>query len=201
MNNDNDLMLDVGQADKLKFAFRRAGYSNGEIDKLCEGTILRDFRNVLLGRAEVKMIENVIDLDADPFVPDGWIVKEHKRGGLFKWNSDQILFYLSDKQKNGRSMNGNRLRKELEDKPVFNANLIDYLLANQHLIPDEWKKDEEGRTRFIFAWGTIYRPSRSSLYVRCMYWNGDKWDWECDWLFRWIIRGWGVDRPAALRAS
>jgi hypothetical protein len=33
----------------------------------------------------------------------------------------------------------NSLREELIARPVFNANLLDYLLKNPHLIPAEWK--------------------------------------------------------------
>ena len=68
----SDLMLDVGQANELKLAFRRANYTNDDIKRLCEGNVLADVRTVLLGRTEryicltVKMGEHVIDCNADP---------------------------------------------------------------------------------------------------------------------------------------
>jgi hypothetical protein len=193
----SDLMLDVGQANELKLAFRKANYTNDDIKRLCEGSVLADVRNVLLGHAEVKLVEHVIDLDADPFVPNNWKVEKHQQGGSFKWDPKQVQFYLSEPQRKEKSIEGNKLRKELEGKPVFNANLLDYLLAHPHLIPEDWKQDEKGRTRYIFFWGTIYRHSDDYLYVRCLDWGDGGWDWGHGWL----DRGWIVDGPAALRAS
>jgi hypothetical protein len=71
----SDLMLDVGQAVELKEAFRRGGYNNAEIKQLSTGDTLAQVRNVLRGLAEIKSVEHVIDLGADPFLPDGWKVE------------------------------------------------------------------------------------------------------------------------------
>lgn len=194
----SDLMLDVGQANELKLAFRRANYTNDDIKRLCEGNTLADIRNVLLGKAEVNMLEYVIDLNADPFIPEGWSVVQHQRGGSFKWNPKAVKLYLSKPQRKEESIDGNKLGRELENKPaVLNANILDYLLAYPHLIPEEWKKDEKGRTRNIFFWGTLYRGSVGGLFVRCLCWGGGKWC-SCG---RWVGFDWGVGDPAALRAS
>lgn len=64
--------------------------------------------------------------------------------------------------------------KELEDQPVLNANVLDFLREHPELIPDEWKG------KFTFFWGTIYRHRDGDLYVRCLYWDGGRWDWGCD---------------------
>jgi hypothetical protein len=193
------LMLDVGRANELKLAFRRANYTNNDIKRLCEGTILSDVRNVLLGHAEVKTLEHVIDLDADPFIPDGCTVEEgkHQKGGSFKWDPAKVQLYLSPNQQNGKSMKGEALFAELAGKPVFNANLLDYLLAHKHLIPEGWKKDEQGRTRYIFFWGTEYRCSGGRPFVRYLCWADGRWYWGRLWL----VCGWDVCHPAVLPAS
>ena len=49
--------LDVGLANELKLAFRRHGYSSEEVKRLSEGDTLGQFRNVLLGHAEIKMLD------------------------------------------------------------------------------------------------------------------------------------------------
>lgn len=192
-------MLDVGQADELKLAFRRANYTNNDIKRLCEGTILSDVRNVLLGHAEVKTREHIIDLDADPFIPDGCTVEEgkHQKGGSFKWDPAKVQLYLSPSQQDGRSINGEALSAELAGKPVFNANLLDYLLAYKYLIPEEWKKDEQGRTRYTSFLGTEYRCSGGHPFVRCLSWTDSRWHSSRLWL----VCSWGVGAPAALRAS
>lgn len=188
--------LDVGQANELKLAFRHTGWTNEELKQLCEGNTLAEFCKVLLGQAEVKVLEYVIDCDADPFVLSGWTVEEHQKGGQFKFDPAQVEFWLSDRQRKGEFIEGNKLRKELAQKPVLNANVLDYLCAHPHFIPEEWKRDSEGRTRYIFFWGTIYRDSDSHLYVRYLCWSGGRWGSLCSWLGH----NWGVCDPAALRA-
>jgi len=191
----NDLMLDVGQANELKLAFRRADFSNDDIKRLCEGNVLADVRRVLLGHAAINVVEHAIDCDAQPFVPDGWSVEEHQKGGAFKWdrNAQKDALYLSKGQAGSKYIEGNKLRKELSDKstPVLNANALDYLIANPHLIPEEWKG------KYVFFWGTVYRSRGGSLFVRCLYWGGGRWDWCYDWL------DYGFDGydPAAVRVS
>jgi len=139
----------------------------------------------------------VIDCDADPFVPEGWKVEEHKQGGQLTFDPSQVEFYLDDGQKGGSSIVGNKLRQRLADKPVLNANVLDYLLANPDLIPDEWKTNEAGNTRYIFFWGTVYRNRGGGLCVRCLYWGGGRWGWGYDWLGS----GFNGSSPAAVRAS
>ena len=136
--------------------------------------------------------EHVIDCDAPSFIPDGLKVKEHQKSGKLTWDAPKVTLYLSDNQKDGKIIEGNRLRKELADKPVLNANVLDYLLANPHLIPEEWKG------KAIFFWGTIYRRLSGDLYVRSLYWGDGGWDWRSGWLDG---GGWRGDDPAAVFAK
>lgn len=135
--------------------------------------------------------EHLIDFDAAPFLPDGWKVEEHQKGGAFKWNAAKVKLHLSKNQQGGKIIQGNKLRDELKTQTVFNANVLDYLLANPHLIPEEWKG------KYVFFWGTVYSHSSGSLCVRCLYWRDGGWRWS----FRWLCRGWYGRRPAALSAS
>lgn len=131
---------------------------------------------ILSGRATIAYKEHVIDLDAQPRIPyDGWTVEEHKKGGQFKWDPKKVALFLSSKQESG-NIEGNKLRKELADKPVYNANLLDYLLDNPHLIPEEWKGNA------VFFWGTIYRYSDGHLDVRCLIFDGGHWQQSRNWL-------------------
>jgi hypothetical protein len=153
---------------------------------------------ILSGSATLAYNEHVIDLDADPRIPyDGWKVEEHKKGGQFTWNPEKVKLFLHDKQQNGKTIEGNKLRKELANTAVFNANLLDYLLDNPQLIPDEWKVDENGKTRYIFFWGTIYRSSGGDLCVRCLCFGGGRWEQSRSWL----DDNWGANDPSAVAAS
>lgn len=188
----SELTFDVGLASKLKQAVIRNGIADlADIDWLCEGENLANVRRVRLGHAVVTVPEHLIDCDANPFVPNGWKVEEHQKGGAFKWDASQVTLHLDKGQKNGSYVEGNKLRTLLAGKPVLNANVLDYLLANPHLIPEEWKG------KAIFFWGTVYRDSSGDLYVRYLYWSGGGWRWRGDWLGG----GWRGDYPAALRAS
>lgn len=141
--------------------------------------------------------KHLIDCDAGPFVPKGWKVEEHKKGGQFVFDHPaQVTLYLSKNQQGGKCIEGHKLRKELADEPVLNANVLDYLLKNTRLIPEDWKEDEKGNTRYIFFWGTIYRYSDGDLCVRFLFWGGDAWDWSN----RWLDDGWDGFGPAAVRA-
>jgi hypothetical protein len=154
-------------------------------------------QRLLSGASEIVIRKHLIDCDASPFVPDGWKVEDHQKGGQFDWSAASVKFHLDAGQQNGKYLEGNKLRKQLSGKPVLNANVLDYLLKNPDLIPEDWKKDEKGNTRYIFFWGTIYRNSDGSLCVRYLYWLDGGWRWDAYWLGH----GWGDYSPAALRAS
>jgi ribosomal protein S27E len=74
-------MLDVGQANELKLAFRRANYTNDDIKRLCEGTILADVRNVLIGCAEINMKQSTYTLVTCPNCK--------KTTGIVPWDHDR----------------------------------------------------------------------------------------------------------------
>lgn len=186
----SNLMLDVDQAGELKAAFRRGGWTNAEIKSLCEGDILAQVRKVILGRAEIKPLLYLIDCDVAPYVLDGWKVEEHLKGGQYQWDPSKTQLYLSKKQKGG-VVEGNKLRQELAKQPVLNADVLDYLLQNPQLIPEDWKG------KYVFFWGTVYRNSRGNLYVRYLYWRGDEWRW----VYNWLDNNFNNNNPAAVRAS
>lgn len=154
----------------------------------------------LAGHAEIVVKKHVIDLGAEPFVAVGWKVEEHVKHddtNQFEWDASKVQFHLDKGQENGKRIEGDKLRKALAGKPVLNANVLDYLLKHPHLIPEDWKKGETGKTRYICFWGTIYRYADGYLYIRCLCWYGGRWDWQA----RRLSYNWYGDGPAALRAS
>jgi hypothetical protein len=109
----------------------------------------------------------LVDLDADPFVPDGWQLVDHCRGGTFAWDLSKIGLYLAPEQKSGSSVLGYELLEILRQGPhvPFNANLVDFILANTHLIPDP--------EIFCFscAWGTRYKNRDGQECVRGLHYG------------------------------
>ncbi len=138
----------------------------------------------------------IIDCDADPFIPEGWSVVEHHKGGQVEFDSSKIVFHLEPEQRNGLIV-GNELRERLKSQPVMNANVLDFLLKHPDLIPESWEYDERGRKRRIYFWGTIFCDSDGNLFIRCLYRSGSKWRWGCPWL----DCCWDGQDPAAVLAS
>ncbi len=170
-------LYSVGQMNQLGDALEKAGFTPKDVTELRSFAGLGEFKAVLKGQARIVKIKHLIDLDADPFVPDNsWHVEEHIKGGKFKFDPKKVVLCLYEEQQNGGVINGNKLRKKLKGKSVFNANLLDFLWAHPNLIPEEWKG------KVVYFWGTIYRPSDDRLYVRGLIWYNDEWRWRCLWL-------------------
>lgn len=185
-------LFSVGLAHKVCLVAETQGYTPELLNALAENkTLFGQLLQVQLGHAEIKMVEHLIDCDVDPFVPDGWSVEEHKKGGKIQSDVSKIELWLAKGQQNSKVIGGNKLREELKGKKVLNANVLDYLLAHQNLIPEEWK------VKAIFFWGTIYRDLGGRLCVRYLRWGGGVWDWYSHWLVG-VCSG---TQPAALRAS
>ncbi|MEK7646965.1 MAG: hypothetical protein AAB378_01150 [Patescibacteria group bacterium] len=195
---DTGRMLDVGQANELKLAFRRAGYTNAEIKKLSEGDLLADLLPLIraYGKPMVAMSQHLIDCDAVPMIPKGLHIEEKDQlagrvRGQITFDPTKITLYLSEKQQNGRIIEGHKFLKELANKAVYTANVLDYLLAHQELIPESWKD------KAVFFFGTVYRDLDGGLYVRYLVWDGKQWYSD----YGWLDDGWSSNGPAALHAS
>ncbi len=136
----------------------------------------------------------MIDTTQKPSTPyDSWKIESHDTSlGII--DPKNLGLYTDDSQK--KTVEGNKLLKTLKGKSVLNATVLDYLYDHQDEIPESWKKDEEGNTRYIYFWGTIYRDSDDSLYVRCLYFYDGVWDRRYDWL----DLDWDVQNPAAVLA-
>lgn len=183
----------VGPAEKIQEAFRRnikdvRGHEMEILEWLAEGDNIVKVGQVAHGISIVGTMEYSVDLDAPPVVPDGWKVESYQKGGQFKWDPTKVELYLDADQQNGKTIEGKKLRKKLESKDSFNANLLDFLLAHPELIPESWKD------KCVFFWGTVCRRADGYLCVRYLGWDGDGWYWD----FRWLGGVWRGDDPAAV---
>lgn len=103
-------------------------------------------------------------------IGDGWAILEKRADGLYV-NDQKVILHLSNHQMNGRSLNAYDIRKNLT---VLNANILDALVDNPHLIPEDWKKNKG----YIFFLGTLYRgyDAHHHLYVRFLYLENGMWE-------------------------
>ena len=172
------------------------------LQKILESGLLSDLLDGNIdevNRAEFRRVlgfGDLIDLDANPFVPYGWEVRSHQKGGQFTWSPDKVRLHLSSSQRGKGRIDGDDLQKELEKERVMNANLLDYLLKNPDIIPESWKKDDEGNMLLSFFWGTIYCGPANANHrcVRYLCFRGDAWSWGQAYL----IDDWCFNRPAVL---
>ncbi|MCX6778728.1 MAG: hypothetical protein NTU97_00660 [Candidatus Magasanikbacteria bacterium] len=193
--------MSTGQADELAKALGRNGWTNADVKQACQGHVLGEMLSFLRGGADIvplalsatveKLSEHLIDTSAAPFLPEGWKVEEHKKGGQFLLDPTKVRLRLSHYQQGGRITSGYDLRKELAGIRVLNACVLDYLLAHPELIPESWK------SKYVYFWGTIYRGAGGNLYVRSLCWNDGGWYGSC----RWLGRDWHGCGPAAVVAS
>ena len=180
-------------------------------DRARRGTIpidrvLQSLQDMLEGNFDAIPVgsRRLVDCDATPFIPDGCQIKPEDQlpnvvRGQIEFDAPKVGFHLDDGQKAGSFVVGTplKLKLKLADKMFYGAQVLDHLLANTNLIPDSWKTDEQGCTRYIFFWGTIYRDSDGNLYVRYLYWGGGRWYWN----HRWLSCDFGGRNPAAVPAS
>lgn len=184
----------VGLAAKFCGAAGEAGFTPDELNVLAENPgRLGQFLSVVRGRSEVTVRKHIINLDAAPLIPSGLELREsdqpsNRARGQFEWSSTKVRLHLDEIQKDGNVIEGNKLRKQLGNEPVLPATLLDYLLANPHLIPEEWKG------KAVYFWGTIYRAQFGNLCVRCLIWRDGQWRAYYGYLFH----GWDDLSPAAL---
>lgn len=214
-------LYSIGQMNQLGDALEAEGFTTDDVTRLKQFGNLAGVRSVLRGLAKIKPVAEdatrvvtinettiVVNLGTVPKFPfseakiesqigEDWVIVEKRVDGFLYVNSSKVGLYLSRRQKGGKYLMGHELHEEVTGKPILNANLLDALMDNSHLIPENWKKDENGNTRFIFFWGTIYRGASGGLFVRFLYFRGGAWRSS---YYR-LDCGWDGSNPAALRAS
>lgn len=186
----------LGLAHKLGLAWETEGGTLADMNTFAEnGSLIRDLLAVLRGNAEIRIVSHLIDCSAQPMIPEGWRIEPEDQiasrfQGELVWSPEKIRLHLDDAQKTGTIV-GNDLKKKLEGQLVLPANVLDYLIAHPALIPLDWKE------KAVFFWGTIYRNSVGSAYVRFLDWDGGRWCWSDDWL----DNGWFGSIPSAVLAG
>lgn len=100
MSTDKGLMLDVGQADELKKAFRRGGWTNADIKRLCEGENAKEVLRFIRGEAVI--IEpkrkwrkqngiTYFSVTSDGTTGEEWIKRLEKNGFMISGHAKEML--------------------------------------------------------------------------------------------------------------
>ncbi len=163
---------------KLANAVIDAGGSDAELRRLESDSELRGKIAALI----VSVAPSIPTFSRD-MRKEGWTLPEP--GPRRSINSIADLEPVSFLKKGENYINGEemvqRARKE------FNVNFgqedAEWVLANQHLIPKEW------RNYYLVFPGTVWRDRSGDRRVSCLDWGGGGW---C-LLFYWLDDGWGSD--------
>jgi hypothetical protein len=146
-----------------------------------------------------------LDTDVTPFIPSGLslqgkgaehrgmgrVTLEKRADGQLYVNGRKVERYLSPNQKDGNTIQGYELAKELKDEPTLNACILDALYENQQLIPDGW---ENGLTYF---WATKFRLADGDVFVEYLYRYDGRWYRH----YYWLAYDWYGSKPAARLAQ
>jgi len=111
-----------------------------------------------------------IDCNSPAYLPDpSWKVLDDSQAGTFIFNQATVrLITLTSP----RSQEKGEIFGEKMKLSPCHANVLDYLLAHQELIPESW------RDKIIIFTGTVYGdPAGNRLFRTMIYWNGS-WDWS-----------------------
>lgn len=137
----------------------------------------------------------------DPtFIGKAWTIEEEDKQSLELTNIDVSKIQLTTEFLDGKSyLNGEKKLEWLKKQKLIrlDAKIFQLLWENQNLIPEEWKKDEDGNTRYIYFDGTVLRHPDGSRYVLCLYFRGGEWFWG----YGWLGVGWDSQGPSAVLAS
>src|SRR3989338_4439304 len=117
-------LYSIGQMNEVADAFERNEWTPADLKKASGGDILAHLLPLVRKYGDVATVEaaqHLIDCDAYPFVPNGWAVESHKKGGQFAFDPAKVKLHLSPNQKDGKRIQGDKLRKELANEPVLNT--------------------------------------------------------------------------------
>ena len=169
-------MYDYESVGQLIQAFKAAGFSPEELDRLKKLPELWKLRLMLSGFAEINTIDTPIDLDTKPFLPEeGWKVKYHVKEGMWHFNPSEV--YLSP----SISFDNVELTAQQDGSRHLNGAMLQYFLENQkvlELVPMVFRRTNLYELKICFA-GTVYvNPDGLDclLYLQKDFKN-KKWNW------------------------
>ncbi|MFA6604181.1 MAG: hypothetical protein WCT10_05115 [Patescibacteria group bacterium] len=122
---------------------------------------------------------HLIDCDARPLTKYGWSIRSEDQlpnvvHDQIEFDPTNVVFHLDDAQKKGVVL-GHDLKQKLAGKTVYNARVLDYLLAHPEIIPESWKTYEQDHIRYTVFWGTVYRDPDGDQRVCYLYWINSRW--------------------------
>jgi len=152
----------IEEMDKASNALENAGWTSNDMIKLTQCKKLKELRAFVNGFAKLEMIDHLIDCDVLPKRKEitAYKIKKHKKMVMILYNPEEVsLFQFGD------SMRISEAIKLYAKKPFMNADVLEYLLEHQELIPEDWKDKR------IFFLNSVYVDYFKREVVRYMVWD------------------------------
>lgn len=165
-----------------------------QVQALLASGLLADLRDANVAEVErdafrklvgLKPLTPPVTIAVDPAKPfgrdmtrDGWTLESDLEYRAGEATLDLAEFLRSGESTVRGTVMAERAKKLGADLGQKHAEI---LLANQHLIPKEW------RGYYLVFPGTVWRGSNGHRYVPYLLWNGERWFLDFDWLeFDWF---------------
>lgn len=117
-----------------------------------------------------------IDSDLPPREPEGYRFVSGDFYGMIQWDPQSIHLFQGRNER--LHVEALWVFEEAAKRKPVNATVLDFLLDHQELIPEHWKENERGQTRFIYFCGSVFRSEGGFRWVRYLYWNKDDRNWD-----------------------
>lgn len=131
------------------------------------------------------VIVRAVPFDPVSFLGKGWKIEEQDKRSLALDSIDLTKVNLETCLKKGENNITSFDKTERLIKTGYirlDNRFLLAMLRNQKLIPDSWKKlTGIYNTRILFD-GTILRSPTGMRGILYLYWNGQRWLYECHWL-------------------
>ena len=115
-------------------------------------------------------VKKFLAFDTPPTYFVGWSVLAHKQNDWTGFSPKQVNLYQSPRQKNG-GLSGLDLQRELATALILNGNVLDYLLSQSQIIPEEWE------CKKILFTGTVYQNCHGDYFIRYLIGCRHNWFW------------------------
>lgn len=126
---------------------------------------------------------------------NGWVKLERRRGNLYLDGAKVTLFLHPDQKNPGKPMPGSALEDHLKNAQVLHPNIVEALIAHNHMVPRAWKTRDDEPAMFIHFWAVIFQDENGYSLVRCISWKGNK----AYHSYGRLSGGWHNQSPAAIR--
>ena len=179
MNKESD--FSTGLSHEFVISVVKAGWSPQQMDSLAKDLpLLKKILGVLMKTHVIIEREHKINCDEEPVINFPLVgLYENRKDGILIYNPEKLKIYISKGQKGRKQMYLEDILKDFRKEPFhgFNAKVLEYLLENPGLIPEEFKRrDRFDRRRYFLFPETEFKNFDGVALIKTLFWKENKWE-------------------------